>query len=65
MSTEIATVPVDAAQVAAYPADGFLVVRQVFSTERIAELDREAQRLQTPERPHRHEQYPPRWQNHV
>ena len=58
MSTQIATAPIDAAQVAQYHADGFLVVRQVFSAERIAELDAEAQRLQAPQRPDRHEQHP-------
>jgi 2-aminoethylphosphonate dioxygenase len=45
MNTQIATAPIDAAQVAQYHADGFLVVRQVFAAERIAELDAEAQRL--------------------
>ena len=44
MSTQIAAA-LDATQTAAYHTDGFLVVRQVFSPERIAELDGEAQRL--------------------
>ena len=37
---------IDAAQASQYQADGFLVVRQVFSADRIAELDAEADRLQ-------------------
>jgi ectoine hydroxylase-related dioxygenase (phytanoyl-CoA dioxygenase family) len=45
MSPDAATSSLDATQVAQYHADGFLVVRQVFSAERIAELDAEAQRV--------------------
>jgi 2-aminoethylphosphonate dioxygenase len=36
---------IDAAQVARYHADGFLVVRNVFGAERIEELAREAERI--------------------
>ena len=46
MTTHAATALIDATQVAQYHADGFLVVRQVFSADRIAELDAEAARLQ-------------------
>src|SRR5262245_29610429 len=45
MSTETVTAPLDAAHVDRYRADGFLVVRDVFSRDRIAELDVEADRL--------------------
>jgi len=45
MGTQIATAPIDVAQAAQYHADGFLVVRQVFGRERIAELEAEAERL--------------------
>ena len=65
MSTEIATAPIDAAQVAQYHADGFLVVRQVFSAERIAELDAEAQRLQARTDLIDTNNIRCRWQNHV
>jgi ectoine hydroxylase-related dioxygenase (phytanoyl-CoA dioxygenase family) len=36
---------IDAAEIASYRADGFLVVRKVFSAERIDELGREAERV--------------------
>ena len=36
---------IDAAQVARYHADGFMVVRGVFSAHQVAELDQEAVRL--------------------
>jgi len=45
MDTQTATAFVDATQVAQYQADGFLVVRQVFGPERIAELEAEAERV--------------------
>jgi 2-aminoethylphosphonate dioxygenase len=45
MTTEISTSLLDATEVAQYQHDGFLIVRGVFSPERIAELDAEAQRL--------------------
>jgi hypothetical protein len=46
MSMEIvATTPIDAAQVAQYHAEGFVVVRRVFPPERIEQLDAEARRL--------------------
>jgi ectoine hydroxylase-related dioxygenase (phytanoyl-CoA dioxygenase family) len=65
MDTQIATVAIDAAQVAQYQADGFLVVRQVFGPDRIAELEAEADRLRS-----RLDLIDPgnircRWQNHV
>jgi hypothetical protein len=65
MSTQIATAPIDAGQVARYHADGFLVVRQVFSAERVAELDVEAQRLQAPNDLIDTNNVRCRWQNHV
>ena len=65
MSTEIATAPIDAAQVAQYHADGFLVVRQVFSAERIAELDAEAQRVRARSDLIDTNNIRCRWQNHV
>jgi ectoine hydroxylase-related dioxygenase (phytanoyl-CoA dioxygenase family) len=59
---EAATVPVNVAQ---YHADGFAVVRQVFSRDRIAELEAEAERLRG-----RRDLIDPnnircRWQDHV
>src|SRR5262245_35301501 len=45
MSAWTATAAIDAAHVAAYHADGFLVVRQLFPADRVAELDAEAKRL--------------------
>jgi len=45
MTTHATTSLIDSAQAAQYHADGFLVVRQVFSADRIAELDAEAVRL--------------------
>lgn len=65
MSTPIATTLIDAAQVARYHADGFLLVRQVFSAERIAELDVEAQRLQARTDLIDTNNIRCRWQNHV
>jgi ectoine hydroxylase-related dioxygenase (phytanoyl-CoA dioxygenase family) len=38
---------IDAAGVARYHADGYLVAKNVFSAERIAELDREAERVRS------------------
>jgi ectoine hydroxylase-related dioxygenase (phytanoyl-CoA dioxygenase family) len=46
MSTPTTTA-VDATQAAQYHADGFVVVREVFSGDRIAELAAEAERLMT------------------
>jgi ectoine hydroxylase-related dioxygenase (phytanoyl-CoA dioxygenase family) len=45
MDTGIATALLTAAQLARYHDDGFLVVRQVFGPDRIAELEAEAERL--------------------
>jgi len=41
MTTHAATTLIDATQVAQYHVAGFLVVRQVFSADRIAALDAE------------------------
>ena len=65
MDTQTATATIDAAQVAQYQADGFLVVRQVFAPDRIAELAAEAERLRA-----RLDLIDPnnircRWQDHV
>ena len=65
MDTQIATAAIDAQQAAQYHADGFLVVRQVFGCDRIAELAVEAERLRS-----RHDLIDPnnlrcRWQDHV
>jgi ectoine hydroxylase-related dioxygenase (phytanoyl-CoA dioxygenase family) len=65
MSTRTATGPIDAAQVAQYHADGFLVVRRVFSAERIAELEAEAQRLFARSDLIDSNNIRCRWQNHV
>ena len=65
MSTEVATTPIDTAQVAQYHADGFLVVRQVFSAARIAELDAEAQRVRDRSDLIDTNNIRCRWQNHV
>jgi len=65
MSIEIATAPIDAAHVAQYHADGFLVVRQVFPAERIEELDAEAQRLYARSDLIDSNNIRCRWQNHV
>ena len=43
--THTTTAAIDAADVARYHADGFLVVRQVFSGERIRELAADADQL--------------------
>ena len=43
MTTPTALDAIDLAQVAGYHADGFLVVRNVFSPDRIEELSREAE----------------------
>ena len=45
MTTHAAIGTIDAAQASQYRADGFLVVRHVFSNEHIAQLDAEAIRL--------------------
>jgi ectoine hydroxylase-related dioxygenase (phytanoyl-CoA dioxygenase family) len=45
MDAQIATAPIDTVQAAQYHVDGFLVVRQVFGRDRIAELEAEADRL--------------------
>jgi ectoine hydroxylase-related dioxygenase (phytanoyl-CoA dioxygenase family) len=47
MDTRIATAAIDATQVAQYQADGFLVVREVFGPERIADIESDAERLRT------------------
>ena len=65
MDTQTATAAIDATQVAQYHADGFLVVRQVFAPDRIAELEAEADRLRA-----RFDLIDPnnircRWQDHV
>jgi 2-aminoethylphosphonate dioxygenase len=65
MDTQTATATIDAAQVAQYQADGFLVVRQLFAPDRIAELAGEAERLRA-----RLDLIDPnnircRWQDHV
>ena len=45
MQTNVATAAIDAAQASQNHADGFLVVRGVFTPDRIAELGVEAERL--------------------
>src|SRR5262245_66406942 len=45
MTLPLVSDAVDAAQVAKYHADGFLVVRSVFTADRVAELDRDAERV--------------------
>jgi len=45
MTIHAAIGTIDAAQASQYCVDGFLVVRQVFSNEHIAQLDAEAIRL--------------------
>ena len=45
MTTHAAIGTIDATQASRYRADGFLVVRQVFSNDRIAQLEAEAIRL--------------------
>jgi 2-aminoethylphosphonate dioxygenase len=45
MSTQTAAATIDAAQIAQYHTDGFVVVRNVFAVERITELQAEAERL--------------------
>ena len=65
MDTRTATATIDATQVAQYLADGFLVVRDVFGPDRIAELAVEADRLRS-----RLDLIDPnnircRWQDHV
>jgi ectoine hydroxylase-related dioxygenase (phytanoyl-CoA dioxygenase family) len=65
MSTDTATAPLDAAHVAQYHADGFLVVRQVFPADRIAELDAESRRLMARADLIDTNNIRCRWQNHV
>lgn len=65
MSSPIAAASIDPAQVAQYHADGFLVVRQVFSAARIEELDAEAQRLYARSDLIDTNNIRCRWQNHV
>ena len=65
MSAQIATATIDAAHMARYQTDGFLLVRQVFPAERIAELDVEAQRLQARSDLIDTNNIRCRWQNHV
>ena len=65
MDTQIATALIDAAQAAQYHADGFLVVRQVFGRDRIAELEAEAERLRSRLDLIDANNIRCRWQNHV
>lgn len=45
MSTQTAAATIDAAQIAQYHIDGFVVVRNVFAVERVIELQAEAEQL--------------------
>jgi ectoine hydroxylase-related dioxygenase (phytanoyl-CoA dioxygenase family) len=63
--TIAAIASLDAARVAQYRADGFVVVRQVFTADRIAELDAEAQRLLGRTDLIDTDNIRCRWQNHV
>jgi 2-aminoethylphosphonate dioxygenase len=65
MNLPIATSLIDATQAARYHADGFLVVRNLFSQDRIAELDAEAQRLMGRSDLIDTNNIRCRWQNHV
>ncbi|PWT86607.1 MAG: hypothetical protein C5B57_00765 [Blastocatellia bacterium] len=65
MSTSIAAVGINATHAVRYHADGFLIVRQVFSRERIAELSAEADRLQNRSDLIDTDNIRCRWQNHV
>src|SRR5262245_13208608 len=65
MDTQIATSPIDAAQVSKYHADGFLVVRQAFGPERIAELAADADRLRSRLALIDQDSSRCRWQNHM
>ena len=65
MHTDTLTLAIDAAQVARYAADGFVVVRQVFSADRIAELDAEATRMLGRTELIDSDNIRCRWQNHV
>jgi 2-aminoethylphosphonate dioxygenase len=65
MDTQIATALIDAAPAAQYHADGFLVVRQVFGRDRIAELQAEAERLRSRLDLIDANNIRCRWQNHV
>jgi len=65
MSTDIAAPAIDAAQKSRYDADGFLVVRGVFSPDRMAELYAEAERLLTRVDLIDTANIRCRWQNHV
>lgn len=65
MHTQVATAAIDAGQASQYHAEGFLVVRGVFTPDRIAELGVEAERLRG-----RLDLIDPdnircRWQNHL
>jgi 2-aminoethylphosphonate dioxygenase len=64
MSTETAAA-IDASQIAQYHSDGFVVVRQVFARDRIAELEAEAVRLQGRADLIDSDNIRCRWQNHV
>jgi ectoine hydroxylase-related dioxygenase (phytanoyl-CoA dioxygenase family) len=65
MSMDAVDVPLDREQLARYHADGFMVVRRVFSSDQIAELDREAQRLLGLADLIDTDNIRCRWQNHV
>ena len=65
MRIETLTPAIDAAQVAQYAVDGFLIVRQVFSSDRIAELEAEAARILGRTDLIDSDNIRCRWQNHV
>ena len=65
MHTQVATAAIDASQASQYHADGFLVVRQVFNRDRIAELEAEAERLRGRLDLIDTDNIRCRWQNHV
>ena len=65
MGTQTATAALVAAQTAQYHADGFLVVRGVFSQDQIAELDSETRRLQGRGDLIDSDNIRCRWQNHA
>jgi ectoine hydroxylase-related dioxygenase (phytanoyl-CoA dioxygenase family) len=65
MKIQVATATIDATDAARYHSDGFLVVRQVFGPDRIAELDAEAERLRSRLDLIDQDNIRCRWQNHV
>jgi ectoine hydroxylase-related dioxygenase (phytanoyl-CoA dioxygenase family) len=65
MHSQVATATIDATHASRYHADGFLVARQVFGPDRIAELDAEAERLRSRLDLIDQDNIRCRWQNHV